>query len=132
MANRTPRNPAVVETPITSTDDPALFDVALGPAAPECVPLAELPPLPDGALVLLGRAVYSAAELYCTQLEDEGIAGVYGTVVIGPRDSGGWKYVWVTPPDTYTPGGVMLSPSHTSNVPFLALLGALYAQLRWL
>ena len=130
MANRTPRNPAIVETPMTFTDDPAPFDVALGPAEPECVPVAELPPETDGVLVLLGRAVYSAAELYCTQFEDEGTTGVYGTVVIGPSDSGGWKYVCVTPPDTYTPGGVMSSPSHTSNVPFLALLGALYAQPR--
>ena len=64
MANKTPRNPAVVDTPMTLTDAPAPLDVDWA-AEPDLVPVAEFPPpLPEGALVVLGRAVYSAAELY--------------------------------------------------------------------
>jgi hypothetical protein len=65
--------------------------------APLAVAAAPVVPTLLMVPVGFGWPLYSAELAKVTQFELAAGVGVYGTVVIGPRDSGGWKYVEVTP-----------------------------------
>lgn len=72
---------------------PVLVGAPLEPLLPDCEApvgaLFEPETEPDGADVALSASANSAEDALVTQLEDAAALGVYGTLVMGPKDSGG-------------------------------------------
>ena len=87
--------PAMKETPIEEAPDELPVPVGLAPAVPRLPEAADPVLAPDPDCVLLatpvsaGSDVYKNCELKVVHDELAGTVGVYGTVVMAPRLSGG-------------------------------------------